>query len=154
VQLDGNPQRRRSVRFIVSGQVTFHTGSADSSGELVNVGPYGMLVRTNVRFAVRTRVRIGVSVDGYPTPVQGESEIVGNSDDLLAMKFLGEMTELGWLLQWLDQENVPWTGADCPDGGSVSGKASPGLSGPAAPEDGQAADPELDAVLPFLEAMG
>jgi hypothetical protein len=153
VQPNGSPKRRRSVRYITGGQVIFHTGSADSCGDLVNLGQYGMLVRTNVYVPVGTKFWIGVSVDGYPTPVQGESKVVGMNSDLLAMKFLGETAELARLLQWFDRENVPWTGLDSPDSGSGARTATPGL-GDLASAEGKATDPELDAVLPFLDAMG
>jgi hypothetical protein len=153
VQPNGSPKRRRSVRYITGGQVIFHTGSADSCGDLVNLGQYGMLVRTNVYVPVGTKFWIGVSVDGYPTPVQGESKVVGMNSDLLAIKFLGEMAELARLLQWFERENVPWTGLDSPDSGSGARTATPGL-GDLASAEGKATDPELDAVLPFLDAMG
>lgn len=147
------PERWRSVRYIVSGQVIFYTGSPDSCGDLVNLGQYGMLVRTNVCVPAGTRFRIGITVDGYPVPFQGDSQVVGTGSDLLAMKFLGEMAELAQLLQWLDRENVPWTGLDSADNGSGGWAAIPGLVGPGSPEE-KATDPELEAVLPFLEAMG
>ena len=150
---DGSPQRRHSVRYIVGGQVIFYTGSPDSYGDLVNLGRHGILVRTNVRVPADTQFRIGVTVEGYPTPFQGESQVVGVSSDLLAMKFLEEMAELAPLLQWLDRENIPWTGLDSPDSGSAVGAAIPGLGGLASPE-GKATDPELEDVLPFLDAMG
>jgi len=147
------PERRRSLRYIVSGQVIFYTGSPDSCGDLVNLGEYGVLVRTNVCVPAGTRFRIGITVEGYPVPFQGESQVVGTGSDLLAIKFSGEMAELAQLLQWLDRENVPWTGLDSADNGPGGWAAIPGLMGPGSPEE-KATDAELEAVLPFLEAMG
>ena len=149
----GGPERRRNVRYIVGGQVIFHTGPPDSSGALVNLGQYGMLVRTNVRVPAGTQFRIGVTVDGYATPLRCESQVVGIYSDLLAMKFLGAMAELAPLLQWLDRENVPWTGLETPD----SVHAIPALvTATAALTSSEIENPdaELEAILPFVEAMG
>ena len=149
----GGPERRRNVRYIVGGQVILCTGSPDSSGNLVNLGQYGILVRTNVRVPAGTQFRIGFTVDGYDTPFRCESQVVGIHSDLLAVKFLGEMAELAPLLQWLDQENVPWTGLETLDGvhaipapvTATADLTSPEIENP---------DAELEAILPFVEAMG
>ena len=148
-----NPKRRRSVRYIVSGQVIFYTGSPDSCGDLVNVGRHGMLVRTNVRVPVGTQFRIGFAVDGYPTPFQGDSRVVGMDSNLVAMKFVEEATELALLLQWLDQENIPWTGLDEPDGDRANRMTLPGTADLASSRINRP-NPELEAILPFVEAMG
>ena len=147
------PKRRRNVRYITGGKVIFHTGSADSYGDLVNLGQYGVLVRTNVRVPAGTQFRIGFTVDGYATPFQCESQVAGIHSGLLAMKFLGAMAELAPLLQWLDRENVPWTGLETPD----SVHAIPALvTAPAGLPSSKIEnrDAELEAILPFLEAMG
>ena len=149
----GNPERRRSVRYIVGGQVIFHTGSPDSCGELVNVGRHGMLVRTSVRVPVGTQFRSGFVVNGYPTSFQGESQVVGISGDLLAMKFVGTTPELGSLLRWLDRENTPWTGLEEPDCGRATPTPVAATRAPASSRI-STAEPELDSILPFVEAMG
>jgi hypothetical protein len=147
------PKRRASVRYIVGGQVIFHTGSPDSCGDLVNIGPYGILVRTHVQVPEGTEFRIGLTVEGYPTPLQGDGRVVGARQGLLAVKFLGEPDGLFQLLRWLSLENVPWTGLDTLHSDQVIVSLVP-----AAPEqplsDAQAEHQELEEILPFIEAMG
>lgn len=146
-------ERRRSARYIVGGQVIFYTGSPDFSGVLVNIGRHGMLVRTNVRVPEGTRFQIGFTVSGYPSPLQGHSQVVGGIADLLAMEFFGEPGELSQLLQWLDRENVPWTGLDPPRNAHAVRPLVASKSDPASSETKEI-NQELEAVLPFLEAMG
>jgi hypothetical protein len=149
---ESGTKRRASVRYIIGGQVIFHTGSPDSSGGLVNIGRYGMLVRTHVHIPEGTELAIGLTVEGYPTPLQGNGCVVGARRDLLAIKFLGEPDRMTHLLQWLRQENVPWTGLDTLHSDQAV------LSLPAATEPlaqpEQAEQRELEAILPFIEAMG
>ena len=112
-----------------------------------------MLIRTNVQVPEGTELRIGFTVEGYPTPLQGDGQVVGFQQDLMAMKFLGEPAELIHLLQWLSRENVPWTGLDSLDADkaalllAASSDEKPSFGTPAANQ-------ELEAILPFLEAMG
>ena len=145
-------KRRASVRYIIGGQVTFHTGSPDSAGNLVNIGRYGMLVRTHVQVPEGTELPIGLTVEGYPTPLQAHGRVVGARQDLLAIKFLGESDTMAQLLQWLRQENVPWTGLDTihSDQTVLSLQAAPEPP----PQPVQAEQRELEAILPFIEAMG
>ena len=146
-------ERRRSVRYIVGGGVVFHTGSPESCGEVVNIGRYGMLVRTNVRVSEGTKLQVGFTVEGYPMAVQGTSQIVGANTDLLAMKFLAEPRELPQLLQWLEQENFPWTGLDAPDSDAAVRRQGAAVAGPpsSAVQDERQ---ELETILPLLDAMG
>jgi len=146
-------KRRASVRYIIGGQVIFHTGSPDSCGGLVNIGQYGMLVRTQVQVPEGTEFRIGLTVEGYPNPLQCDGQVVGAKQDLLAVKLLRESEGMIHLLQWLGRENVPWTGLDT----LHSEQAILSLV-PAPPEQSpsgaQAERNELEALLPFIEAMG
>ncbi len=147
------PKRRASVRYIIGGQVILHTGSPDSCGDLVNIGPQGILIRTNVQVPEGTELRIGFTVEGYPTPLQGDGQVVGFQQDLMAMKFLGEPAELIHLLQWLSRENIPWTGLDSLDADKAALLLA-ASSDEKAPFGTPAANQELEAILPFLEAMG
>lgn len=146
-------ERRRGVRYIVGGEVIFHTGSPESCGVLVNIGRHGMLVRTNVRVPEGTKLQVGFTVEGYPMTVQGFSQVVGASTDLLAIKFLDEPGELRQLFQWLEQENFPWTGLDAPESGATVRRqqASQAASASSPIQDERQ---ELEAILPFLDAMG
>jgi hypothetical protein len=146
-------KRRASVRFITGGQVMFHTGSPESFGDLVNLGRHGMLVRTNVRVPQGTLLRIGITVEGYPTPLQGDGSIVGFKQDLLAVKFLSEPAGLTRLLSWLSQENVPWTGVDTLHSDQVTLSLVPEQGEPSASSP-KTIDPELEAILPLIDAMG
>ena len=146
-------KRRARVRYIINGQVIFHTGSPDSSGDLVNIGQYGMLVRTHVQVPEGTEFRIGLTVEGYPTPRQCDGRVVGARQDLLAIKFFGEPDGLTQLLQWLSLENVPWTGLDTLDSDQLT--LSPAPATPEqSPSRAQTERRELEAILPFIEAMG
>ena len=146
-------ERRRGVRYIVGGEVVFHTGSPESCGSLVNIGRHGMLVRTNVRVPEGTKLQVGFTVEGYPTAVQGPTQVVGANTDLLAMQFLDEPRARLQLLQWLEQENFPWTGLDAPDRDAAVRRQR---ASPAAPASSPIQDErqELEAILPFLDALG
>ena len=146
-------RRRASVRYIIGGQVIFHTGSPDSSGDLVNIGQYGMLVRTHVQVPDGTELRIGLTVEGYPPPIQGEGRVVGAQQDLLAIKFLSEPDGLIQLLEWLSLENVPWTGVDTLHSDQLILSLVPATP-EQSPSRAQAEHQELEAILPFIEAMG
>ena len=146
-------ERRRSVRYIVGGEVVFHTGSPESCGALVNIGRYGMLVRTNVCVSEGTKLQVGFTVDGYPMALQGPSQIVGANTDLLAMKFIVEPRELPQLLQWLERGNFPWTGLDAPDSDAAVRRQRASEAAPAYSPI-QDERQELEAILPFLDAMG
>ena len=141
------------MRYIIGGQVVFHTGSPDSSGDLVNLGRYGMLVRTQVQVPAGTDLRIGLAVEGYPHALQGDGRVVGARQDLLAVKFLRELPGLIQLLGWLSRENVPWTGLDTLQSDQVILSLVP-ASPEQAPPSAQAERQELEDILPFIEAMG
>ena len=146
-------RRRASVRYIIGGQVMFHTGSPDSSGELVNIGQHGMLVRTHVHVPQGTELPIEIAVEGYPAPLLIEGRVIGSSRDLQAVKFLKKSPGIVQLLGWLSQENIPWTGMDTAelDQETLSLIPAKGVQAPIHPQDEAA---ELDAILPFIEAMG
>ena len=146
-------KRRSSVRYIIGGQVIFHTGSPDSCGDLVNLGQHGMLVRTHVQVPAGTEFRIGLTVEGYPTSLQGDGRVVGARQDLLAIRFLREPAGLIQLLQWLAQENVPWTGLDTLHSYQVILSLVPATP-EQPPSPAQSEHHELEAILPFIEAMG
>ena len=150
---EAGPKRRASVRYIIGGQVIFHTGSPDSCGDLVNLGQHGMLVRTQVQVPAGTEFRIGLTVEGYPTSLQGDGRVVGARQDLLAIRFLREPAGLIQLLQWLAQENVPWTGLDTLHSDQVILSLVPATP-EQSPSRAQSERHELEAILPFIEAMG
>lgn len=147
------PERRRSVRYIVGGKVIFPTGSPEFSGDLVNISPHGMLVRTKVCVPEGTKLQVGFTVAGYPVAFQASSQVVGAQPELLAMKFLDDPPELAQLLGWLEREHLPWTGLDAPDGagGAPSQGTSQTLPAPSAVQDERQ---ELETILPFLDSMG
>ena len=150
---EASQKRRAGVRYIIGGQVIFHTGSPDSSGELVNLGQYGMLVRTQVQVPAGTDLRIGLAVEGYPHALQGDARVVGARQDLLAVKFLRELPGIIQLLGWLSRENVPWTGLDTLQSEQVILSLVPAPPEQTSPS-AQAERQELEAILPFIEAMG
>ena len=146
-------ERRRSVRYIVGGDVILHTGSPESSGVLVNIGQHGMLVRSNVLVPEGTKLPVRFSVDEYPAEFQGRSQVVRARSDLLAMQFLEEPQELLQLLRWLERENAPWTGLDIPQGDNLLRSPQP-CEMAFASATTQNERQELEAILPLLDAMG
>jgi hypothetical protein len=155
------PKRRAGARYIVGGEAIFHTGShtnphtgsPEFCGELVNVGQRGILVRTNMRAPEGTDFQLSFRVEGYPDAFQARGEVAGYRRDLLAVKFLTEPAGMAQLLQWLSQENIPWTGLDSLES-TASGFPLRSSSDKHGVHNAPSATQELEAILPFIEAMG
>lgn len=103
-------ERRRYRRYIVQGQVRFRINSSEASGELVNFSQGGLLVRSQAVLPPGTQATFRVTASCYPNAFDVAGEVVGVKDALLAIKFLEQPKSVHQLLEWLERENVPWTG--------------------------------------------
>ena len=103
-------ERRKHRRFIVSGRVRFVTGFDSGLGSLVNLGEGGILIRSRALFLEGTKATFHVCPSGCPIEIEIEGQVVGVKDDLMAVRFLEERLEVSDCVQWLANENCPWTG--------------------------------------------
>ena len=101
---------RRYRRYIVSGTVRFDTNSEAGSGDLINLGEAGILIRSGVVLPEGTEGTFHVVPSCYPFKFEVEGQVVGGRDDLVAIRFLQNHQTVSALIQWLGQENCPWTG--------------------------------------------
>ena len=104
-------ERRRYRRYIVSGTVRFVMDFGAGSTELVNLGEGGMLIRAANVLSEGAEGTFHVVPSRYPIEFEVEGRVVGGKDDLVAIQFLEKPHTVSTLIQWLDQENCPWTGA-------------------------------------------
>ena len=103
-------ERRRYRRYIVAGTVRFVLNFGAGSSELVNLGEGGMLIRATAVLSEGAAGTFHVVPSRYPLEFEIEAEVVGAKDDLVAIRFLQEHHTVSALVQWLEQENCPWTG--------------------------------------------
>ena len=143
-------ERRRYRRYIVRGQVKFRTDSAEVSGDLVNVGPGGMLLRSDIVLSEGKEITIHAMVFGYPTAIEVFGRVASAKDGLMSIQFLKEPIGLFELVRWLARENYPWTVIHASEGFDTtpSGRAASTASTERMNED------ELRAVLEHLYQLG
>ena len=103
-------ERRKHRRFIVSGRVRLVRGFDTALGSLVNLGEGGILVRSQVPYPEGANATCQVSPRGCPIEFEIEGQVVGVKDELMAVRFLEERSEVSLCLRWLASENCPWTG--------------------------------------------
>ena len=103
-------ERRRYRRYIVRGMVRFRIDSIEVSGDLVNFGQGGMLIRSSFVLPEGTQLPIQVVAFCYPYSFAVPGRVVGAKGELMAIKFLQIPDGVTELLHWLERENVPWTG--------------------------------------------
>ena len=102
-------ERRRYRRYIVSGTVRFVMNFGAGSTELVNLGEGGMLIRAANILSEGAEGAFHVVPSRYPIEFEVEGRVVGGKDDLVAIQFLQKHHTVSALIQWLEQENCPWT---------------------------------------------
>jgi len=107
-------ERRKHRRYIVRGMVSFRADGLVRTGELVNFGYGGMLVRTNYVLPEGTQVSFRVVAYCYPSSFEARAQVVGGRIKLMAVHFLEMPAGVDELLLWLEQEHCPWTGAFSP----------------------------------------
>ena len=102
-------ERRRYRRYIVGGKVWFRIDTIEASADLVNFGPGGMLIRSRFVLPEGTHLPIQVMAFRYPNSFAVPGRVVDGKGELMAIKFLKLTDGVKELLQWLEQENYPWT---------------------------------------------
>jgi len=106
-------ERRKHRRYIVRGRVRFPIDALEAWGELLNFGHGGMLIRSQFAPPSGTRLPFRILAFCYPNTFAVPGAIVGEKGRLTAIQFLERAEGIEELLQWLERENFPWTGADC-----------------------------------------
>ena len=102
--------RRRFRRYIVAGSIRFVVDLGAGSTELVNLGEGGMLIQAANGLSDGAAGTFHVVPSRYPLPFEVEGEVVGGKEDFVAVRFLQKHATVSALIQWLEQENCPWTG--------------------------------------------
>ena len=108
-------ERRKHRRYIVRGMVSFRADGLIRTGELVNFGCGGMLVRSNYVLPEGSEVSFRVVAYCYPSSFEARAQVVGGRISLMALQFLERPAGVDELLLWLEQEHCPWTGTFSPD---------------------------------------
>ena len=104
-------ERRLYRRYIVQGVVELRGDSGKASGELVNIGQGGMLIRVSLALPPGSKVTVHAALLGYSHALKASGQVAGVRDGLLAVQLIEEPNGLYELLLWLARENVPWTAA-------------------------------------------
>ncbi len=99
--------KRRHKRYRVSGRADFQAASADATGDLLDIGTGGILVRSPVIPPQGTNLTARFTVDGYAATFDCRGRVVRAQMDVLAVMFLEEPKGLAELLQWLEKGTLP-----------------------------------------------
>jgi hypothetical protein len=93
---------RECRRYLVVGSVVLRIGRQKIEGELVNVGPGGMLVFCDAVPSLGERVDVRFTVQDYPLEIRVQGRIVHSAAGLVGIGFLDEPEALGEILLWLE----------------------------------------------------
>jgi len=108
-------ERRKHRRYIVRGMVSFRADGLMRTGELINFGYGGMLVRSHFLLPPGSKVLFRVVAYCYSNSFDVPAQVVGGKSRLMAVQFLERPLGVDELLLWLEQEHCPWTGTFSPD---------------------------------------
>ncbi len=97
-------EKRRYMRYAVSGQIEFRTEVDEAVGELVHIGRRGMLIRSHFIPPLRTNLSIHFTVQRYGETFRVGGRVVGSEKDMIAVRFSVEPAGMEKLLQWLDKK--------------------------------------------------
>ncbi len=97
-------EKRRYMRYAVSGQIEFRTEVDEAVGELVHIGRRGMLIRSQFKPPLRTDLSMHFTVQGYGETFRVGGRVVGSEKDMIAIMFPVEPAGMEKLLQWLERE--------------------------------------------------
>ena len=100
-------ERRQNKRYRVTGRAEFQADSARETGELVDIGSGGLLVRSQLIPDKGTNVWVQFTVAGYPGAFESRGRVVRSQLDVLAVMFLEPPAELERLLAWLEHRTPP-----------------------------------------------
>jgi hypothetical protein len=144
-------ERRRSKRYIISGQISFQGPSFEASGELLNIGHGGATVRSATKLDPGREWALRCTIPGYAGCFKAAGEVVGAQSGVFAIRFLKEPPELLALLQWLENENCAWTIMNAARDPDV---ADPPRFSPSKLSASPADEQEQELLLTFLHELG
>jgi hypothetical protein len=95
-------ERREERRYLVVGSVIIRAGQQEIEGELVNVGPGGMLAFCDAELLLGERVDVRFTVQDYPLEIPVQGRVVHGAAGLVGIGFLEEPEALDEILLWLE----------------------------------------------------
>ncbi len=101
------PVKSRShKRCPAAGKAEFWTAHVKATGDLLDVGEEGILIRSEVELNRRRRVTVSFKVLGYPQVFETEGRLERVRLSTLAIMFLDKPAGLDELLRWLESGKV------------------------------------------------
>jgi len=99
--------RRVHKRYRVSGPAEFQAGPITATGELLDVGTGGILLRSDVSPSQGTNLQAQFAVADYPGTFKARGRVVRTQLGVVAVMFLDQPDGLQPLLDWLEQKESP-----------------------------------------------
>ena len=94
--------RRQHRRYLVKGTAVLNTSSGEIGGELVDVGPGGLLVLSHTTPATGEPVKALFTIDDYPFEVVAEGRVVHSDAGTVRVSFQDEPESMEEVLLWLE----------------------------------------------------
>ncbi len=91
-------ERRKFVRYLVAGDVQFRSAAVEATGELLDIGTGGILVRSQTMLDKGTNLTAGFDVKGCTGTFAAKGRVVRTQFDVLAIMFLDPPAGLDELL--------------------------------------------------------
>ena len=93
---------RENSRYLVVGSAVIRSHQREVAGELVNVGPGGMLVFCDAALSLGDRIDVRFTVQDYPLEISVQGRIMHTAAGLVGIGFLEEPEALKEILLWLE----------------------------------------------------
>src|SRR5690348_8072545 len=97
-------EHRKYKRYPVGGTARFRGPSGESTGEVLDVGTGGILVRCDLIPPSLANLAIDFTIDAYRRMFVANGRVLRTQLDVMAIMFLEEVEGLTELLSWLDQQ--------------------------------------------------
>lgn len=94
--------RRQHRRYLVTGKAVLNTPSGEIAGELVDVGPGGLLLLSNATPPLGEPVEVRFTMEDYPLEVRAEGRVVHTDVAVVGIAFQEESESLEEVLLWLE----------------------------------------------------
>ncbi|MCZ6489911.1 MAG: PilZ domain-containing protein [Acidobacteria bacterium] len=98
-------ERRRYKRYLVSGRILFQAQSVETFGELVDIGKWGVYIRTEAKPLQGEEITAHLEAQDYPGAFEVKGMVVRILSDSCAIAFLEWPVKLVTLLQFLDERD-------------------------------------------------